>query len=205
MSALFSCEKREISMLPFEVNHSVTCNDLYYSGCRRIWGVDVLLIGKKVKDTTVYFQVSEPVYEVDWNHEYMQPELEEESDTISKGEHKYKQYIEKPPLELSDSIYELVWGKMKDQQQFHCIEDKGVPGWRNYTLKIKKSEAKTYRNSIDTSKYKIINVQVDTMYNYNLDTFKVLNLKTKDTFNCSIREYQGEYHFYSNIHLKKGL
>lgn len=42
-------------MLPFEVNHNTTCNDLYNSDFRRIWGVDVLLIGKKVKDSTVYF------------------------------------------------------------------------------------------------------------------------------------------------------
>ncbi len=192
-------------MQPFELNHNVTCEDLYNSGSRRIWGVDVLLIGKKESDTTVYFQVSEPSYEIDWNHEYMQPELEEEPDTTPTKESKYKKYLEKSPLELNDSIYELVWGNLKEQQKIHCIEDKGIPGWRNYTLKIKKSEAKTYRNSIDTSKYKIINVQVDTMYNYNLDTFKVLNLKTKDTFNCSIREYEGDYHFYSSIYLKKNL
>lgn len=136
----------------------------------------------------------------------MSQELEEDpGDGIEVREYKYKEYLEKPSLELSDSIYELVWGKMKGQQQFHCIEDKGVPGWRNYTLKINKTEVQTFRNSIDTIKYKIINVLVDTKYNYNLDTFKVLNLKTKDTFYCSIKEYERDYHFYSNIYLKKEL
>ena len=59
MLVLMSCSQgNEVSRQPFEINQEVTCADLVEAGYRWM-PEDVPLLGKRVGDTLVYFQLTE--------------------------------------------------------------------------------------------------------------------------------------------------
>jgi hypothetical protein len=196
----FSCEKKEIYNLPFEVNRNITCNDLYNADYKRTFGVDVTMIGKIMNDTIIHYEITEPVIDYDMDFYYSEENIPTELDTIKKAT-KYDKYLEMDALELNDSIYEYVWGNIKEQQKYVCEE--GSIAWRNFMLELKESEIKSYRKTIDTVKYKIFNVKINPKSSYSIEKFKVVNLITKDTFNCSVYEQNKKYFFSSTISLIK--
>ncbi len=194
---LFSCEKEKPSHQPFIVNHNITCNNLYDAGYKRIFGIDVVMVGKKVKDTTIYYQIEIPFIE----NEQFNYEIEEEIDEVRNID-KYEEYTNKDALTLTDSIYNLVWGSPKGQ--IHSInKEKGYVYWRNYNLRLKKSEVKTFRNSINKRLYKVFDVHSNTSHENELEYFKVINLIEKDTFDCYIiKDEDSGYYFSSQIKIK---
>ncbi|MCH3884833.1 hypothetical protein [Tenacibaculum aquimarinum] len=191
----FSCQKKEVSTLPFEVTKNVTCNDLYEIGYKRTFGVDVVLIGKKIINTTIYYQIDLPLVKDKIDYE----DFDEETllDTITQSETKFDKYLKQDALTLKDSIYEFVWGDIQKQKRDVCSE--GKVSWRNFMLELKKEETENYRNTIDTNKYKILNINIDS--DYYIDKFKVVNVITKDTFNCSVYEQNEKYYFSSTFTL----
>jgi len=193
---IFSCYKNEVSYLPFEVNHNITCDDLYEDGFRRTFGVDVVLIGKKMNDTVIHYQIDYPLYNIEFNINDLEENILVEIDTIKKVS-EYDKYLKQDALELNDSIYEFVYGSIKKQKKDIC--NNGSVSWRNFILKIKQSEIKNFRNRIDTSKYKILDLQKES--NYSIEEFEVVNLVTKDRFYCSIYEQNKNYYFSSTFTL----
>ncbi|ARV14594.1 hypothetical protein BTO07_05255 [Polaribacter sp. SA4-12] len=195
--SLSSCEKKQISILPFEVTKDVSCGDLYDGGYKRSFGVDVILIGKKMNDTTIYYQIDIPPINPEEIIFYNSNEnILTVIDTLDRVT-KYDKYLEKDALELSDSIYELVWQDINLQKNDVC--DEGNVSWRNFILGLKKSETINYRNTIDTTKYKILDVEKESQYL--IDQFDVVNLITKDTFNCSVYKQNKKYYFSSTFTL----
>jgi hypothetical protein len=192
-----SCEKKQISILPFEVTKDVSCDDLYDNGYKRSFGVDVILIGKKMNDTTIYYEVDIPTIAPEertfYNSYKSSPTI---VNTLNKST-KYDKYLEKDALALSDSIYELVWQDINLQRNYVC--DEGNVSWRNFMLELKESEIIHYRNTIDTTKYKILDVEKESQYL--IDQFDVVNLITKDTFNCSVYKQNNKYYFSSTFTL----
>jgi hypothetical protein len=187
-----SCKKEKIPYHPFEINRNISCDDLYDNGFKRLFGIDVLMIGKKMNDTIIHYQVTEHFDNFD--NEIIENQEIDISEQILKKD-VYHKYIELDALELNDSIYELVWENIEEQSEYAC--DKGEIYWRNFIVKIDKSEIKNYRKTIDTSKYKII--EIDIPDTYLIDSFEVLNLKKKDTFYCSIYERDKKHFFSSTI------
>ncbi|MFK8061116.1 MAG: hypothetical protein AB8B78_13630, partial [Polaribacter sp.] len=177
----FSCSKKKISNLPFEVNHNITCDDLYNIGYKRTFGVDVILIGKIMNDTIIHYQIDVPPVDYVFDYDNIEENITDENDTITNATI-YDKYLEKDALELNDSIYEFVWGSLKQQQKDICKE--GLVSWRNFMLELKETETKSFRSTIDTNKFKVLDVEKES--NYPIDEFKVVNLVTKDTFDCSI-------------------
>jgi hypothetical protein len=194
---LSSCKKKQISILPFEVTKDVSCDDLYGDGYKRSFGVDVILIGKKMNKTTIYYEVDIPPRN---SEEIFFSDLVEdiitEIDTVVKAT-KYDKYLEMDALALSDSIYELVWQDINLQRNDVC--DEGNVSWRNFMLELKESETIDYRNTIDTANYKVLDVEKESQYL--IDQFKVVNLITKDTFNCSVYKQNKKYYFSSTFTL----
>ncbi|WP_428742898.1 hypothetical protein [Tenacibaculum sp.] len=194
----YSCKKKKLSNLPFVIDKNVTCDVLYKNGYKWSPGVDVTLLGKKSQDTVIYYEVHQ---EIIFNEEeYFEEEVE--IDTVKRNE-KHEQYLSQDPLVLSDSIYNLVWGNIKEQQNTICKKSKVT--WRNYILKINKEVIKSFKNKIDTSNFRVLNLKE---FNYNVENsydvieeFKVLNKVKKDTFDCSIYKLDNEYYFSSKISL----
>jgi hypothetical protein len=196
---LSSCEKRHIYSLPFEVTKDVSCDELYNEGYKRSFGADVILIGKKMNDTTIYYEIDLPSIDPkDITFYDSEENIETEIDTVKKVT-KYDKYLEMDALELNDSIYELVWQDINLQENFVC--DEGIVSWRNVMIELKESETINYRNTIDTTKYKVLNAEIES--NYSIDKFKVVNLITKDTFNCSVYKQNKKYYFSSTFALIK--
>ena len=195
---IFSCKKEKPSKLPFEVNRNITCDDLYNTGYKRTFGVDVTMIGKIINDTIIHYQITEPIIDYEIHYNDFEENIPTKIDTIKKVT-KYDKYLEMDALELNDSIYEFVWGKIKEQQKYVC--DEGKISWRNFMLEIKKSETKNYRNTIDNTKYKVLDIE--NASNYNIDEFEVVNLIKKDTFHCSIYKQDNKYFFSSTMSIIK--
>ncbi|MEE9409120.1 MAG: hypothetical protein V3V28_13715 [Polaribacter sp.] len=179
---------------------NLSCNDLYNSGYKRTFGIDVIMIGKIMNDTMIHYQIDIPARdfkELDFSS------LEENTPvkikTVKKIT-KYDKYLEMEALELNDSIYEFVWGSIKQQQKDVCKE--GLIGWRNLILKLNESEIKNYRKTIDTLKYKAFNYKKHSENSYVEESFNVLNLKQKDTFYCLIYKQEDQYLFSSTITIK---
>lgn len=194
-----SCAKKQISTLPFEVTKDVSCNDLFEEGYKRSFGVDVILIGKKMNDTTIYYQIDTPPIDYEEiNFSDLEEDIITDFDTI-KELTKYDKYLEMDALALSDSIYELVWQDINLQRNYVC--DEGNVSWRNFMLELEESETINYRSTIDRTKYKVLNLE--KVSNYAIDEFKVVNLITKDTFDCSVNKQNKKYYFSSTFTLIK--
>ncbi|AUC76067.1 hypothetical protein [Olleya sp. Bg11-27] len=63
----FSCQqKNKIDYRkPFKINRNLNCELLIEKGYARIFGEDVMLIGKKNFDTLIYYQIDYPVKEIE--------------------------------------------------------------------------------------------------------------------------------------------
>ena len=195
----YSCKKKKLSNLPFVIDKNITCDVLYDNGYKWSPGEDVILLGKKNQDTVIYYEVHQ-----EFNEEEYFKEEEVEIDTVKRNE-KHEQYLSQDPLVLSDSIYNLVWGSIKEQQSTICKNSKVT--WRNYILKINKDLVKSFKNKIDTSNFRILYLKE---FNYNVENsydvikeFKVLNKVKKDTFDCSIYKLDNGYYFSSKISLNR--
>lgn len=176
---------------PFEINRNISCDDLYDNGFKRIFGIDVLMTGKKMNDTIIHYQISEHFDKSDFKK---YKEMKEDNNSENQ-KRVYDKYREIDALELNDSLYQKVWENIDFQREYVCR--KGEIYWRNFMLKINKSDIKNYRNKIDTLKYKIL--EIENPSSYALDSFEVVNLKKKDTFYCSIYEMNKKYFFSSTI------
>jgi hypothetical protein len=197
----FSCKKEKPSILPFLVNHHISCSDLYREGYKRIFGIDVVMIGKKTKDTEIYYEIELPVNKNPEDYIFYNSEEEVLIDTI-KRVNKYQKYIDQDALDLTDSIYNIVWGNPKNQIDW-IKKEKGYAYWRNYNIRIKESEVKTFRNTIDKKLYKVFDVHSNTGHEHEIEYFKVINLIEKDTFDCYIiKDEQNDYYFSSQILIK---
>lgn len=184
---------------PFIVTENISCNDLYENGYRWSPGVDVILLGKKIKDTVIYYQVYKDLnYDEDT---FFEDDKETKMDTIKVKEvYPYQKYLDQDPLILSDSIYRLVWGDIKEQQKSICKDCK--VNWRNFRLKIKEFEIENFIHRIDTVNYRIIDYK-ETRNNYSIKDFGIINLIEKDTFQCSIYKDNGAFYFSSTKRINK--
>ena len=70
------------------------------------------MVGKRVNDTTTYYQIEIPFNE---NKQPSYENSEEVELNPIREVNKYQKYIDKHALTLSDSIYNLVWGNPKNQ------------------------------------------------------------------------------------------
>ena len=133
---VFSCEKKEISNLPFEVTKNISCDDLYNDSYKRTFGVDVLMIGKKMNDTIIHYELNSPIRETKTDYSLINEEIiPVEIDTVIE-KNLHQKYIDLDPLTLSDSLYNVVWQDIKYQQNVVC--DNTTVYWRNFILEIKK-------------------------------------------------------------------
>lgn len=190
-----SCKKEKLTYHAFEINKNINCDDLYDNQFRRVFGIDVLMIGKKIGDTIIHYEVTEHFDKSDFGKS-----KQNVRNDISKIEKKvYDKYREQDALELNDSIYQLVWEDIDYQRKYVC--KKGEVYWRNFIVELNKPDIINYRNKIDTLNYKIL--EIENPSSYPLDSFEVVNLKTKDTFYCSIYEMDKKYYFSSTISIKK--
>ena len=64
---LFSCkQKDELDYRkPFKINRNLNCNLLIEKGYTRIFGEDVILIGKENFDTLIYYQIEYPIKDIE--------------------------------------------------------------------------------------------------------------------------------------------
>jgi len=155
---LVSCNdsKNQEIRKPFEVNQKVTTDVLLDNGYERIWGVDVILYGKKVNKVNVYYQIDLPQL---------------------KGE------------VSNESEHEKV------------LRKRGKVDWKNFEEIFTENEYNYFRKSIQSDNYQIIETEREKD-NYSKDQFMVVNLKSKDTFNCSLVIRDGELVFSSNTIIK---
>lgn len=200
VTLICACDKKVISNNPFEIDKDITCNELYDNGYKWSPGVDVILLGKKTSDTLVYYQVHQ---ELNIKEEELFEEVEADTTSVDETE-KYKVYLNQDPLVLSDSIYNLVWGDLKEQQNAFCEKSKVV--WRNCIIKLEKEKVKRFSDKIESKRYKVLNLN---KFNLNqeksyavLERFRVLNKIKRDTFDCSIYREENEYYFSSRISIK---
>ncbi len=63
---LFSCkQKNELDYRePFKINRNLNCTLLIEKGYTRIFGEDVILIGKESFDTLIYYQIEYPIKDI---------------------------------------------------------------------------------------------------------------------------------------------
>lgn len=193
-----SCKKEKLKSSAFEVDRNIDCDELYENGFRRMFGVDILLIGRKRNDTIIYYEVSEKIEPI----EYIpaeEVEILEKQELVSEKDI-YEKYRNQDPLELTDSIYELAWENLKDQQNDICKEGKIYN--RYFLDEIEQSELLVYHKKIDTSKYKILELRKIDNSNLKLE-FKVLNLRKKDIFQCSTYKMDNKYYFSSTVTIRE--
>jgi len=172
---MISCSNRNYVdyRQPFEINRNLSCEVLMENEYNRIWGIDVFLIGKKINDTVVYYQIESPT-------DYDETEVREigedifPKDSISIA-NEIKKMCEKGTVywrnyELKlDSVKALNYKNTIDKKKYKVIPiDYGLP------------------ESL-----------------YFKDAFNVVNLKEKDTFACSIIKRENEWYFQSSIHIEK--
>lgn len=191
----FSCGKKEISTLPFEVTKNVTCNDLYDNDFRRIYGVDVDLLGKKFKNIEVIYNLDH--YNKEWNPE---DKIEFKTDTILSKKY-YEIYKNENWLEIPDSIYSAIWGKKEILKEINC--NNAYAFARSYDIILTESEVINIRKTIDKNRFKIFDVYKNIKSKHQIETFKVLNLIKKDTFRCfTYKDEKGKFHFSTSIQYK---
>ncbi|WP_299768434.1 hypothetical protein [uncultured Dokdonia sp.] len=158
---------------PFEVNHKLSCEGLIENGYKRLWGDDVVLISKEIGDTLIYYQL-----------EYDQEEIE-------------------PDIGYIDDDHSSILIPEGSKEFYSKLCDEAYIYFRNFKLKLDKDKSKAllFLKSIDTREYKIITNQ--SLYPQEGEYFEVLNLKTLDTFHCSVTREKGYWYFQSSITFKK--
>ncbi|GHC65830.1 hypothetical protein [Ulvibacter litoralis] len=67
VSILFSCNQKDEfdNREPFKINRNLNCDLLIQKGYTRIFGEDVILIGKRTSDTLIYYQIEYPIREIE--------------------------------------------------------------------------------------------------------------------------------------------
>ncbi len=163
---------------PFEINYKLSCEGLIENGYTRLWGDDVVLISKEIGDTLVYYQL-----------EYDQEEIESEIEYIVDDD-------------FDDSSTFIPEGS---KEFYSKLCENSYVYFRNYKLKLNENKFNSlkYLESIDASQYKVITH--DRLYWQEGERFEVLNLKTQDTFNCSITKEDEFWYFQSSITFKSHI
>ena len=194
---VFSCEKKEISNLPFEVTKNISCDDLYDDGYKRIFGVDVDLIGRKYKNIEiVYNKLHYSKF-----RKVNQNSVDFELDTVLSRKY-YEMYKDENWLEVQDSIYYIIWGKKEILRKLDC-ENSYLYG-RGYDITLSEKEIRNIRMTIDVSKFKIFNIYSYNESNFRIENFKVINISRKDTFQCyTYKDKIGKYHFSTSIQYRQ--
>ena len=175
ISILFSCSQKDKTdyRKPFKINRNIDCQLLIDKGYTRIYGEDVILIGKRTNDTLVYYQIEYPINEQD----LMIYDIEDEIHPI-------------------DSI--------STTKEIENLCEDGVIYWRNFELKLDSINACNYKNTIDKTKYKIIESSYESIEPlYFRDTYQVVNLMSKDTFDCSVINRDKNWFIQSSILIQK--
>jgi len=151
----------------------MSCEGLIENGYTRLWGDDVVLISKEIGDTLVYYQL-----------EYDQEEIE-------------------PEIGYIDDDHSSILIPEESEEFYSKLCDESYVYFRNFKLKLNKDKFKAlqYLKLIDTTLYKIITNE--RSYPQEGKYFEVLNIKTQDTFYCSITRENGYWYFQSSIILKK--
>ena len=195
---IFSCENKTISNLPFEVTKDVTCDDLYNNGYRRIFGVDVSLIGKKYDNVEIIYGLEH--FRKEWNPE-INNEVDFKLDTILSNKY-YELYKNDNWLEVPDSIYYNIWGNKEVLRKLDC--ENSYLFARNYDIILLEKEIRNIRKTIDTTKFKIFDIYYNKESNFEIENFKVINISKKDTFQCSTyKDQKNKYHFTTSIQFRE--
>ena len=199
---LSSCRNKHeiVSREPFEIDRNLNCEGLVKNGYKWMPGDDVILIGKKTEDTLDYYQLEYPsVWDEKPPYESI-PELEEETGTLQPTGNQEEindaemAYIN--PLDLPDSVYQSRWGSIKQNE----LCNKATVYWRYYRQRLNESEIENFRKKLDSQKYSIIAYPAPVP-SHLIEYFKVVNLSTKDTFNCQIFKEDNNYYLSTSITL----
>jgi len=92
---------------------------------------------------------------------------------------------------------------IKDKKDYlKTFREKGIISFKNYQKEMTEKEYETFKDSISRLDLKIIDIEYEKG-EYFKDMFKVINLKTKDTFNCSLTNDNDKLLFESHITIKK--
>ncbi|QCX37553.1 hypothetical protein FF125_03545 [Aureibaculum algae] len=184
---------------PFEIDKSITGFDLLNNGYRWMPGVDVILIGKKTKDTLDYYQLD--FSDEETNEEEIYPIWEDEEVSIQKVETIVSTLEESiDPLDMPDSMYNRIW--RVDEKRYKEVFGNGIPSGRYFYITMTKENLDGFIKNIDSSKYEL--KRKSEVHDYNFDEFLIVNLRLKDTFRCSVKALEdGRFEFVSQISLNK--
>lgn len=191
-------ESKKINRHPFEMDKSITGFDLLDNGYRWMPGVDVILIGKKTKDTLDYYQLNMPDEEIDEEEVF---DIEEDEVSIQKRDTTDITSMESiDPLEMPDSMYNRIW--RVDERKYRDVFGNGIPAARYFFITMTKEKLDMFMNTIDSSKYELN--RESEIHDYDNDEFLIINLHQKDTFRCSVKALDdGKFEFLSQSSLKK--
>ena len=193
---VFSCNEKEILRLPFEVTKNIFCADLYDNDYRWIPGIDVILIGNKIDSIEIVYNVE--YLKKGINDHDMFPEREIDSLLSRKL---YEKHKDKNWLEVPDSIYYSIWGSKKVLKNIYC-RSSFIVG-RSYDVVLSENEVKNIKNKIDKSKYKVFDEFLNEVSSFEIESFKVFNKKSKDTFYChTYKDEKNKFHFSTMIQFK---
>lgn len=198
--SLTSCDSNEKAIVaPFDVNHQLECEDLIEQGYRLMFGVDVILLGKRTGDTLEYYQLDDKpntpgsTY-TEFDESEADPTLNNYDSTL------YEILKSKDPLLLTDSEYKMIYFDLSKYKEPFCKDM--LPVWRRFELTIREEDTATY-HKVDDTFFEVFERKKPENHNYNLRTFSVINRNTKDTFNCHIYEEYGKFFFATSIDLYK--
>lgn len=178
-----STDPKKIERHPFKIDHSITGFDLVSNGYRWMPGVDVILLGKKTKDTLDYYEVDFPIEALTSNSGEPIEEFEEVEMQVQDTNTYIKELKEEiDPLDMPDTMYNRIW--LDNDLSIQDELKNGIPINRYFYLTMTKDSLDQFINSIDEPKYKLSReIEVPKYY---LDRFLVINLHSKDTFTCSV-------------------
>ncbi|UTW61544.1 hypothetical protein KFE98_16220 [bacterium SCSIO 12741] len=186
---------KKIERHPFEIDHSITGYDLVSDGYRWMPGVDVVLLGKKTKDTLDYYQTEFPTENTlyqDGDMTFL--ELEEEEIIQIPDTQVTEVKEEMAPLDMPDSMYNRIW--WNNDPNYKEGFRKGSPINRYFYLTLTKDGLDQFMDKMDSTKYRLSR-GVNVHDNY-VDEFLILNLHSKDTFFCSVEALEnGKFRFLS--------
>ncbi len=78
------------------------------------------------------------------------------------------------------------------------LRDKGVITFKNYQKEVKEEEYSYLKDTINQKRFKVIKLEKGNYVNIK-DRFRVVNLKSKDTFNCELTKKNNKLIFNSYI------
>jgi len=189
-------EQRRVKRHPFEIDHSITSQSLIESGYRWMPGVDVILYGKKTKDTLDYYQILFPSLDEEPT-DYQELNEEEISDTGLTVNKNPEETIS--PLDMPDTMYNRIWWNNDLNYQEELM--KGYPINRYFYLYLPPDSLYQFIKEIDSSKYTMLRESKTSKYY--IDQFSIISIHTNDTFHCRIDSSDnGKLEFTSFINIK---